>query len=40
MKKLYCKHIPFKGYLCMTLLWWLIIRTEYKDKITSTIERH
>jgi hypothetical protein len=24
----------------MTLLWWLIIRTEYKDKITSTVERH
>jgi uncharacterized membrane protein len=24
----------------MTLLWWLIIRTEYKDKITSIVERH
>ena len=24
----------------MTILWWLIIRTEYKDKITSTVERH
>lgn len=40
MKKIYCKFLPFKGYLCMTLLWWLIIRTEYKDKITSTVERH
>lgn len=40
MKKVYCKFLPFKGYLCMTLLWWLIIRTEYKDKITSTVERH
>lgn len=40
MKKVHCKFLPFKGYLCMTLLWWLIIRTEYKDKITSTVERH
>lgn len=40
MIKIYCKFIPLKGYLCMTVLWWLIIRTEYKDKITSTVERH
>lgn len=40
MIKVYCKFLPFKGYLCMTILWWLIIRTEYKDKITSTVERH
>ena len=24
----------------MTLLWWLVIRTEYKDKITPIVERH
>lgn len=24
----------------MTILWWLIIRTEYKDKINETVERH
>ena len=40
MIKIYCKFLPFKGYLCMTILWWLVIRTEYKDKITPTIERH
>ena len=40
MKKVYCKFLPFKGYLCMTLLWCLVIRTEYKDKITPTVERH
>ena len=40
MIKVYCKFLPFKGYLCMTLLWWLIIRTEYKDRITETVERH
>lgn len=40
MIKVYCKFLPFKGYLCMTLLWWLVIRTEYKDKITPTVERH
>lgn len=40
MIKIYCKFIPLKGYLCMTILWWLIIRTEYKDRITETIEQH
>ena len=40
MIKVYCKFLPFKGYLCMTILWWLIIRNEYKDKITETVERH
>lgn len=40
MIKVYCKFLPFKGYLCMTILWWLIIRTEYKDRITETVERH
>lgn len=40
MIKVYCKFLPLKGYLCMTLLWWLVIRTEYKDKITPTVERH
>lgn len=40
MIKVYCKFLPSKRYLCMTILWWLIIRTEYKDKITETVERH
>lgn len=40
MIKIYCKFLPFKGYLCMTILWWLIIRTEQKDKTTETVERH
>lgn len=40
MIKVYCKFLPIKGYLCMTILWWLIIRTEYKDKITETVQRH
>lgn len=40
MKKVYCDFLPFKGFLCVTLLWWLVIRTEYKDRITPTVERH
>jgi len=40
MIKVYCKFLPFKGYLCMTILCWLIIRTEYKDKITEIVEQH
>lgn len=40
MIKAYCKFLPFKGYLCMTILWWLVIRSEYKNKITKKVERH
>ena len=40
MKKVYCDFLPFKGFLCMTLLWWLVISTEYKDRITPKIEQH
>lgn len=40
MKKVYCDSLPFKGFLCMTLLWWLVIRTEYKDRITPKIKQH
>lgn len=40
MIKVYCKFLPFKGYLCMTILWWLIIREEYRNRITPTVERH
>lgn len=40
MIKIYCKYIPFKNYMCMTLLWFLIIREEYKNSITATVERH
>ena len=40
MIKIYCKFIPLKGYFYITVLWWLIIRTEYKDRITETVEQH
>lgn len=40
MKIIYCKYIPFKGYKCMTLLNWLIVREEYKNKINNTVIRH
>lgn len=40
MIKVFCKFIPFKGFICMVILWWLIIRTEHKDDITEKIERH
>ena len=40
MKKVYCDFLPFKGFLCMTLLLWLVIRTDYKDRITHKIEQH
>lgn len=40
MIKIYCKYIPLKNYMCMTLLWFLIIREEYKNSITAKVERH
>lgn len=40
MIKIYCKYIPFKNYICMTILWFLIIRKEYKNFISEKIERH
>lgn len=36
----YSKHIPFKGYVAITILWWCIIREEYKNEFTAQSYRH
>lgn len=40
MRILISKHIPFKGYVAMTILWWCIIREEYKDYFDEKCYRH
>ena len=37
---IYSKHIPFHGYLAINLFGVIIIRKEYKHKITETTIRH
>ena len=40
LKKIYCKHFPFKGFIALTLYPWLFIREEYKRRLTKKVERH
>ena len=40
MKIVYCKHLPFKGYLCMMICGILIVREEHKDLITEQTINH
>lgn len=40
MIKIYFKYFPLKKFICITILMFLIIREEHKDKVTDIIERH
>ena len=40
IKKVYCKHLPFKGYTAMSVYPWIIIRKDNKKKYTPTANRH
>lgn len=40
MKKVFNDWIPFKGFICMTVLWWIFIRNDKKYKFTHRVERH
>lgn len=40
MKIVYCKHIPFSGYICIMICGLLIVRKEYKSCLTSQIANH
>ena len=37
LKIKYCKHIPFKGYLAITLFGYCIVREEYKETQPSKL---
>lgn len=38
--KIYNSLIPFRGYVAMTILFWVFIRKEYKDRISETTINH
>ncbi len=40
LKKVYCSFIPFKGYVAVTVLCWMVIRKEYKELVTWIVENH
>ena len=40
MKIVYCKHIPFRGYICMMICGLLIVREERKNLLTERIIQH
>ena len=40
MKIIYCKHIPFKKYLALTLFDFIIVREEYKNLVGRRTINH
>lgn len=40
LKKIYCKHFPFKGYMGLTLCPWIFIREDCKKRFSKKAERH
>ena len=34
------KHFPFKGYMAMTILCWMIVRKDLAHKVTSKVINH
>lgn len=40
MKIIYCKHIPFKGYVAMTFFNYIIVREEYKNLVGKRTINH
>ena len=39
-KKIYSKLIPAKGYISILILWWMVIREEYRDSAPWFTEIH
>ena len=40
MKIVYCSWFPFKGYKAITLLRWIVVRSDQKAHFTSTDYNH
>ena len=40
LKKVYCTHFPFKGYVALTFCPWVFIRKDKKKKYTAKVNRH
>lgn len=39
-RKIYSKLIPAKGYISILILWWMVIREEYRDSAPWFAEIH
>lgn len=39
-RKIYSKHIPMKGYIAILLLFWMVIREEYRNRLPWFAENH
>lgn len=40
LKRVYCKHFPFKGYEVLTFYPWVFIRESYRSRYTEIVDRH
>ena len=40
LKRVYCKHFPFSGYLALTWCPWVFIREGARQRYTPTVNRH
>lgn len=40
LKKIYSKHIPFKGNKAITILFWMIVRKEYMLTLSWWVDVH
>ncbi len=40
LRKVYCRHIPAKGYQAVTILCWMVIRSEWRNRLPQWIENH
>lgn len=37
---IYARHFPPRGYSAITLLWWVVVRSEYRGKLPPQVYRH
>lgn len=40
LRKVFCKHIPRKGFMAIVILIWMVIREEYRDKLPWWADIH
>ena len=40
LKRVYCKHFPFSGYMALTIFPWVFIRESCRSRYTPTANRH
>lgn len=40
LKIVYSKHIPFRGYKAITILFWMVVRKDKRDYLSWVDEKH